>query len=81
MSVLPLLLLALASLELFFLIYAAIQDFSAYVLSPPRHYARKRTPHELVFPKYEHQLYMQQLKKRRQLRQRFFHLKTRRKIK
>lgn len=75
MGILPLLLLALASAALLFPIYTAIQDFSAYVLNPPRHYARKRTPHELVFPKYEHQLYMQRLKKRRQLRQRFFHLK------
>lgn len=75
MGILPLLLLAPASAALVFPLYMGIQDFSEYVLNPPRPYARKRTPHELVFPKYEHQLYMQKLKKHRQLRQRFFHFK------
>lgn len=74
MNILPLLLLTLGFAVFVFPLYLAISDLSEHVLNPPKPSTRKSAPHELVFPKYEHQLYMQKLKKRRQLRQRFFHI-------
>lgn len=74
MNILALLLLTPASVALLFPLYFAIHDLSEHVLNPPAPSSRKRTPRELVFPRYEHQLYMQKLEKRRQFRQRFFRI-------
>lgn len=74
MNILALLLLTPASAVLLFPLCLIVLDLSERVLSPPTPHSRKRTPNELVFPKYEHQLYMQKLEKRRQFRQRFFRI-------
>lgn len=66
MNISVLLLLVLACAVVLFVLYFAVYDLSEHVLNPPKPSTRKTAPHELVFPKYEHQLYMQKLKKRRQ---------------
>lgn len=74
MNISVLLLLILACAALIFPLCFAIHDLSSHVLSPPERYTRKYTPNKLIFPTYEHQLYMQKLEKRSRFRQRFFHI-------